>query len=122
MTCFVLPSPALLSACDTGDTRLAYNAMPFGVINCSKPSLGFEATQTNEFGDEVGLGASAGGKTVDSLSVLFASYACETSGHWNTGDCVTTPGATFEMTSDNPITATIYAGDTCTADGCTQGR
>ncbi len=38
----------------------------------------------------------------------FQSYGCSDSGHWNTGNCVTTPGETF----DDPrtgITAHLYA-------------
>ena len=38
------------------------------------------------------------------MSVVFSSWASE-SGAWNTGDAVTTPGATFDV----PITFNIYA-------------
>jgi hypothetical protein len=37
------------------------------------------------------------------MSVLLSSFGCET-GHWNTGDCSTTPGATFPVN----LTFTIY--------------
>jgi hypothetical protein len=66
------------------------------------PSEGFECCQTNEFGDEVGLGGTA--RTLQSMSVVFSSWGCQ-SGHWNTGDCATTPGAMFPV----PLTFTIYA-------------
>ncbi|MEN3533526.1 hypothetical protein AAH991_00285 [Microbispora sp. ZYX-F-249] len=40
---------------------------------------------------------------------MFSSYACQ-SGNWSTGDCTTTPGATFS----HPITANIYTVDNST--------
>lgn len=113
-TCFVKPIPA--SACNIGDTTVAYNAMPFGAVNCSPPSQAFEATSTSEFGDEVQLAAGAGRKLV-SLKVLFSSYGCSAGGHWNLGEsdpCMTTPGATFT----HPITANIYAVEDCSGTPC----
>jgi hypothetical protein len=98
-TCFVKPRPGPI--CNAGDDTVAYNAMPFGVVNCINPALGFEAQQVNEFGDEVGLAGTA--RNFASLKVLFASFACQ-SGHWHTGDCVSAPGATFT----HDITANIY--------------
>ncbi|MBA3687738.1 MAG: hypothetical protein H0W81_02705 [Chloroflexi bacterium] len=38
------------------------------------------------------------------MSVLLSSWGCE-SGNWYSGNCVTTPGATFNV----PLTFTIYA-------------
>ena len=96
--------------CDagTGNTGAAYNAIPTDVEHCSPPSLGFEATQTNEFGDEVmvSVPAPALAGSLHSVTVDFQSYGCSVSGHWNTGDCVTTPGATFSI--PDGITANIY--------------
>ncbi len=100
-TCFVKPHPG--PVCNAGDTAVAYNAMPFKVVDCYTAAQAFEAQSQNEFGDEVTL-ASGSGTTLVSLKVMFASYGCSVSGHWNTGDCVTTPGATFTV----PITAHIY--------------
>jgi len=37
------------------------------------------------------------------VTVVLSSWACE-SGHWNSGDCVTHPGATFTQ----PITVNVY--------------
>jgi hypothetical protein len=103
-TCFVKwPRPGPAAICDRGDTASAYNAMPFGVVDCPKPSLGFEANSVNEFGDEVELESPG---VLRSLTVLFASFGCSDSGHWNTGDCVTMSGATF--TVPGGITARIY--------------
>jgi hypothetical protein len=108
-TCFVKPSTSLGPRCDTGDTTVAYNDMPFDVVNCLNPGVAFEAHPWNEFGDEVGLTGSA--RTLVALKVDFQSFACE-NGQWNgvPGDpstpepCSTTPGDTFQW----PITANIY--------------
>jgi hypothetical protein len=99
-TCFVKPGPGG-PVCDKGDTNAAYNAMPFDVVNCLNPAIGFEAQSTSEFGDKVGLAGAARGLV--SLNVLFTSYACE-SGHWYDAACATTAGDTFSL----PVTANIY--------------
>jgi len=115
-TCFVKPNPAL--ACNLGDTTVAYNAIPFGVVNCGPPSEAFEGTATNEFGDEVGLAGTA--KELVSLNVVFNSYGCSVKGNWSKGTtdpCVTNSGDTFDV----PITATIYTGDDCHAGACIPG-
>lgn len=111
-TCFVKPSPA--ASCILGDSTGAYNAIPFGSVNCAPPSLGVEGYGFTEIGDEVTLAGSA--RELVSLNVLFTSWGCE-SGSWFDGTCSTTPGATFDV----PITATVYAGDTCTQGGCVPG-
>jgi hypothetical protein len=56
-TCFVKPSTGPI--CNLGDTTVAYNAMPFDVVNCLNPAIGFEAQSASEFGDEVGLAGTA---------------------------------------------------------------
>ncbi len=100
-TCFVKPRPNL---CGTGegDTVAAYNAIPFGGVNCGPPSVGVEAYGFNELGDQVILAGAA--RELVSLTVQFQSYGCSVSGHWYSGDCDTTAGATFTI----PITAKIY--------------
>ena len=42
-------------------------------------------------------------RVISQVTVGFTSWACE-SGGWNTADCVSAPGATF----DHPITVTLY--------------
>ncbi|MEV6315345.1 hypothetical protein [Streptomyces sp. NPDC051776] len=104
-TCFVKPTPP--GTCNFGGQApgTVYTAIPANFPACQgAPSLGFEATGTSEFGDEVGLSSTG---DLSTLKVDFQSFACSVSGHWNTGDCVTTPGATFT----HPITANIYAVD-----------
>lgn len=106
-TCFVKPGepPTVCPSSSPQDSHVVYTAMPVDVLKCaSMPSFAFEAQSTSEFGDEVGLSQTG---TLSTLRVMFASYGCSVSGHWFSGDCVTTPGATFS----HPITANIYAVD-----------
>lgn len=64
------------------------------------PSVGFEANFASEFGGLVQL---AGTQRQDpTVTVLMSSWGC-TSGHWYSGDCTTTPGATFT----EPVTLNI---------------
>ncbi|HRE00895.1 MAG TPA: fibronectin type III domain-containing protein, partial [Ilumatobacteraceae bacterium] len=65
-------------------------------------SLGYQATQTSEFGDLVEF--APGPRTLDDITVQFSSWACETGSGTS---CLTTPGSTF----DHPITVTVYAVD-----------
>ena len=66
------------------------------------PSLGYQATQTAEFGDDIAF--AAGTRALQSVNVYMSSWACE---NWATADalCTTTPGATFT----HPITLNFYA-------------
>lgn len=80
---------------------VAYDAIP-ATLPSNAGSLGYSATRTSEFGDRVVLGSATG--TLARVQVGFSSWACET-GAWNTGDCATTPGATFT----HPVTVTLYA-------------
>jgi hypothetical protein len=98
----LLASTALASpsASAGGSARAVYNAIP-SKVSGNVPSFGAEAYAWNEFGDEVGLGGTA--RTLQSMSVVLSSWGCE-SGHWYSGDCLTTPGATFPV----DLTFTIY--------------
>ncbi|HMA39328.1 MAG TPA: hypothetical protein VKP10_04585 [Gemmatimonadales bacterium] len=110
-TCFVKSGQTSACILDRGETNVAYNAMPFGAADCGASSLGFEATGTKEFGDEVQLAGST--RRLVSLKVLFSSWACE-SGHWFDGACSTSPGATFT----HDVTANIYAVAVCGGNPC----
>ncbi len=66
------------------------------------PSEAFEATQTSEFGDLVGLGA--GPRGLKSVTVEMSSWGCESV---QAGLCHTTPGSKFA----SAITLNIYAVD-----------
>jgi len=77
-----------------------YDSVP-SPLPASLPSIGYQATQTAEAGDLIAL--AGGATTLDSMTVGMVSWACE-SGAWNTGDCETTPGTTF----DHPVTVKLY--------------
>ena len=79
-TCFVFRQAGNRAGLRRGRHQVAYNAMPFDVVNCLNPAVGFQANQWNEFGDSVTL-ASTG--TLKSLIVDFQSFACVT-GAWDT--------------------------------------
>jgi len=70
------------------------------------PSLSYEATQTEEFGNQISFAGTA--RVLDNVLVQMSSWGCQ-SGNWtadvNSPDvCTTTPGATFT----EPITLNIY--------------
>jgi LPXTG-motif cell wall-anchored protein len=66
------------------------------------PSLGYQATQTAEFGDDIAF--APGSRALHSVNVYMSSWACE---NWATAGalCATTPGSTFT----HPITLNFYA-------------
>jgi len=69
-------------------------------------SLGFEATQTSEFGNQVSLSGAA--NDLNNVVVTMSSWGCQNGaggqGYGTANACVTTPGATF----NEPITLNIY--------------
>jgi hypothetical protein len=79
-------------------TTPIYNSIPSSLPG-NLPSLGFEATSTSEFGNQIVFGGSA--RTLDNVVVTLSSWACQ-SGSGIT--CSTTLGATFPV----PITLNIY--------------
>jgi hypothetical protein len=81
--------------------QAVYDAVPVPLPG-NVPSIGFEATSTAEFGDQVTL--APGGRRLSQVVVTMSSWACE-SGSWNAGTCATTPGATFT----HPLTLNIYS-------------
>lgn len=64
-------------------------------------SYGYEATSSDELGDQIWFAGTA--RSLITGTVNMSSWGCE-SGHWNTGNCLTTPGANFS----HPITLNIY--------------
>ena len=66
-------------------------------------SVAYEATGTAEFGDRIQFSGGAGW-SLKTVTVTMSTWGCGTSGHWYSGNCVTTPGATFTT----PITLNIY--------------
>jgi hypothetical protein len=65
------------------------------------PSEGPEAYGLKEFGDGITFAGTA--RKLVNVKVTLSSFACET-GRWDTGNCATTPGATFSL----PVTFNIY--------------
>lgn len=84
-------------------TAVVYDSIPSNQP-ASYPSLGFQAQATWEFGDYVLLGGT--NRVVTNVTISLTSWACETGG-WSTGDCVTTPGSTF----NHPVTMNLYEAD-----------
>jgi hypothetical protein len=78
-----------------------YNNIP-SPLPGNLPSVGYEATSAAEFGDRVQFSAGSGRSLLKVVQTM-SSWGCQ-NGHWNTNDCVTTPGATFS----HPITLNIY--------------
>jgi len=115
------PLVALLLACAAvlGLTATAASAsVPKSVLYTSTdpgvgniPSVGVEAYSFNQIGDEVILRRRA---KLKSVAVQLSSWTCQ-SGAWNTGDCVTTPGATYNA----QITLNIYKASSKDNNGVT---
>jgi LPXTG-motif cell wall-anchored protein len=82
-------------------TGAIYDAIP-SPRPSNLPSVGFQATQTAEFGDDIAF--AAGDRNLQAVNVYMSSWACQ-AGSWELGDCATGAGATFT----HPITLRLYA-------------
>lgn len=80
--------------------EVIYNNIP-GPLPGNLVSQAFEAQSASEFGDRVQFAGT--GRKLATVTQVMSSWGCE-SGHWYSGDCVTTPGATFS----HEITLNIY--------------
>lgn len=65
------------------------------------PSVGAEAYAFNQFGDGITFAGTS--RNLTTVTVTLSSWGCQ-NGNWYSGNCVTTPGATFSV----PITFNIY--------------
>ena len=92
--------PAAAAPSDT----VVYDSVP-ATLASSYPSLGYQATSTDEFGDYIVLGGSQ--RELTTATVGMVSWTC---GNWESGSspCTTTPGDTYT----HPITLNLYAVDT----------
>jgi len=97
------PASADPSVSVGGSAHPGYNAIPAHVSE-NVPSVGPEAYSFTDIGDLVTLGGD--GRTLQSMSVAFSSWGCQDGG-WTTKNCVTTPGATFDV----PLTYKVYANN-----------
>jgi hypothetical protein len=93
----VLAAPSAYAS-STGQTiyRSTQQPLPGNVV-----SLGFEATQASEFGDEITFAHSQ--RRLKTVTVTMSSWACQ-HGAWSSGDCSTASGARFFQ----PITLDLY--------------
>ncbi len=96
-----LACAGLAAAASVASARTIYDTIP-APLPANLASVAYEATSTSELGDRVGF--ETGPRVLSNVTVTMSSWACE-SGHWSTGDCSTTPGATFS----EPITLNLYA-------------
>lgn len=87
-----------------------YDAAPI-TAQPNVPSVGFEATQASEFGDEITF-APGTPRSLGQVSVTMSSWACMY-GAWNTNDCATPAGSKYTI----PITLTIYEESSEQNDG-----
>ena len=86
-------------------TEVIYNSIPEPVPG-SSPSVGFQATQTSEFGDFVAFAGT--NRTLASVDVLMNSWACQQGG-WNTHNCANPDSSNTGY--DHPITLNLYSVD-----------
>jgi hypothetical protein len=93
----VLAAPSAYASSD-GQTiyRSTQQPLPGNVV-----SLGFEATQASEFGDEITF--AHGQRRLKTVTVTMSSWACQ-QGAWFSADCKTNSGARFFQ----PITLDLY--------------
>jgi hypothetical protein len=98
----VLVIGAATTATAQAQTQTVYNSIPKPLPG-NVASEGPEAYAFSELGDGFNLAGVLGG-TLGQVTVVLSSWGCQT-GHWYSGDCVTTAGATFNQ----PITINVYS-------------
>jgi hypothetical protein len=86
------------------DAGAAYDSIP-SPLPGNLPSVGFEATSTSEFGNQITFGH--GSRNLHQVAVTMSSWACQ-SGTWGDGTCVSAPGSTFP----EDITLNLYNAPT----------
>jgi hypothetical protein len=95
-----LAAAILLATAGAARGQVIYDST-VGPLPGNLPSVGAEAYAFNQLGDAVTFAGTS--RKLVSVAVTLSSWGCQ-SGSWHTGDCVTTPGATFTV----PITFNIY--------------
>ncbi|HTG48491.1 MAG TPA: hypothetical protein VK646_12640 [Actinomycetota bacterium] len=91
---------AMTGVAEAASNPIVFKSVP-SQLPGNMPSIGFQATQTGQVGDAIRL--APGKRRLKAVTVVMSSWACQTGG-WSTGDCASTPGATFKQ----PITLTLY--------------
>lgn len=92
---------AIIACVSMGSGQVIYNSIP-SPLPGNVVSLGYEATSTAEFGDQVQFSVGSG-RNLLKVTQTMSSWGCE-AGSWHEGDCSTTPGTTFS----HPITLNVY--------------
>ena len=95
-------SPAIADSDEGNNSGVIYNSV-ITPLPGNLPSIGFEATAFNEFGNAVNFSS---GKNFELSKVIvsMSSWGCE-SGSWNANNCVTSEKASFT----HPITLNVYS-------------
>ena len=106
LLCLTMASIAIGSVAvpaQAGPKQKVFNSLP-AQLPGNVASVGFEATQTDAFGDQIRL--APGKRKLKKVRIVMSSWACEM-GSWTAG-CETTQGATF----NEAITLTLYRANT----------
>ncbi len=93
----IIPATSVFAA-PAATSNVLYNSLVPSPGNL--PSIGFEATQAAQFGNEITLTRSA---KVATVVVTMDSWGCQ-SGSWTDDTCSTTPGSKF----NEPVTLNIF--------------
>lgn len=83
-------------------TVVSFNAIPAMLTNNVGASVGIQTWQDQSIGDSVNIAAGSA-QVLDTVTVAVSEWACQ-SGTWQSTDCTTTPGSTFNV----PITLTVW--------------
>lgn len=97
-----LLSPAIADSDEGNNSGVIYNSVVTPLPG-NAPSIGFEATAFNEFGNAVKF-SSAKDHNLSKVIVSMSSWGCE-SGSWYAKNCVTSEKASFT----HPITLNVYS-------------
>ncbi|HUA11320.1 MAG TPA: hypothetical protein VMA83_04890 [Solirubrobacteraceae bacterium] len=89
-----------LTAAPALATSAVYSNLPAPGIRAT-PSVGFDATQTSEFGGAVEL--AAGSTRNPTVTIVLTSWACQ-QGSWYADDCVSEKHAKFSQ----PVSVSLY--------------
>jgi hypothetical protein len=91
---------------DDAGAVAVFDSIP-AVFPGSFPSLGYEATSTDEFGDHVAFAGSSV-RSLQTIDLSLTNWACENDGtRLSSEACVSTPGSSFS----HPITLNLYEVD-----------
>jgi hypothetical protein len=92
---------AMTAGAASAESEVVYNSQPSPTPG-NLASVGFEATQITQIGGLVELAGTA--RRNGTVSIGMSSWACQKGSATGTPECLTEPGAKFEM----PMTMSIY--------------